>query len=235
MDKRIKFLNEESSFFNAPNYLISEGFISKDKFCGMFGLVGLAECVNHLLKIKDPKKGFGNNKEAELLGLKIMDKIQALVNKHKAPYSKAVGGKYRLHAQVGINTDGGEDSPGTRIPVGCEPVMPIQLNFNEKFQPYFPTGTGDIFKFEETWINSPEAVLDIIKGAFKNNLRYFSGYLENNDVVRVTGYLVKKSELKKLDEGKASLNQVTLFGQGSRDGQKSLDRRIERYDERLSK
>ena len=235
MDKRIRFLQEESSFFNAPNFLIKEGFISKDRFVGMFGMVGLAECVDHLLGIKDKSKGFGNSEEAKELGIRIMNRLEELVNMHEAPYSKATGGKYRLHAQVGINTDGGEDSPGSRIPVGCEPILPLHLHHQEAFQKYFPTGTGDIFKFEETWVNSPDAVLDIIKGTLRNGLRYFSGYLENNDVVRVTGYLVKKSELAKLDRGEASLNSCTLFGQGSRDGQKSLDRKINKYEESFSK
>ena len=69
-------------------------------------------------------------------------------------------------------------------------------------------------------------MIDIIKGAIKNGMRYFSGYLENNDVVRVTGYLVKKSELAKLDAGKQSLNNVSVFGQGARDCSNALDRRI---------
>ena len=57
-------------------------------------------------------------------------------------------------------------------------------------------------------------------------MRYFSAYLENTDVVRVTGYLVKKSELAKLDAGKQSLNNVSIFGKGARDLSGALDRRI---------
>ena len=106
-----------------------------------------------------------------------------------------------------------------------------QLEVNEKFHPYFPTGTGDIFKFEETWLKTPEAVLAIIKGSLQNGLRYFSGYLENNDVVRVTGYLVKKSEIEKLRAKKQSLNNVTVFGMGAQDGGHALDRRVQHHDE----
>ena len=43
---------------------------------------------------------------------------------------------------------------------------------------------------------------------------------------RVTGYLVKKSELAKLDAGKQSLNNVSIFGKGARDCSDALDRRI---------
>ncbi|MBQ6121870.1 MAG: YjjI family glycine radical enzyme [Clostridia bacterium] len=230
MDKRVKFIVEQSSFFKT-NFPVTEGFVKRENFIGMFGVVGLAECCNHLLGIADKKKGFGMNEEATALGEKIMDAIDARVSAHVAPYCDAYGHRYRLHAQVGIDTDGMDDSPGTRIPIGVEPTMLEQLEVNERFHPYFPTGTGDIFKFEETWLKTPEAILPIIKGSLANGLRYFSGYLENNDVVRVTGYLVKKSEIEKLRQRKQSLNQVTLFGKGAQDGGHALDRRIQRHDE----
>ncbi len=225
MDDRIRYLVEKTSFFKS-NFLVTEGFIKLENFTGMFGMVGLAECVNHLLGIKDATKGYGNSDEANQLGEKIVARLSSLVEAHDAPYCDAFNHKYRLHAQVGIDSDGREDSPGARIPIGVEPIMPLQLKHSTKFHKYFPTGIGDIFKFEETWLNTPQAVLDIIKGAMTSGLRYFSGYLENNDVVRVTGYLVKKSELAKLDAKKQSLNNASVFGQGARDTADALDRRI---------
>ena len=230
MDKRVRFCVEESNFFKS-NFLVTEGFVKQENFTGMFGLVGLAECVNHLLNIKENKKGFGMNKEATALGLRIMDAIDKRVAAHTAPYCDAFDHRYRLHAQVGIDTDGMDDSPGTRIPIFAEPTMLEQLEVNEQFHPYFPTGTGDIFKFEETYEKTPEAILPIIKGSLSRGLRYFSGYLENCDVVRVTGYLVKKSEIEKLRQKKQSLNNVTIFGKGAQDGAHALDRRIQRHEE----
>ncbi len=230
MDKRVKFIREQSTFFKT-NFLVTEGFVRPENFTGMFGVVGLAECCNYLLGIKDKKKGFGMNEQANQLGVRIMDAIDARVKAHVAPYCEAYGNRYRLHAQVGIDSDGMDDSPGTRIPIGVEPTMLEQLEVNEIFHPYFPTGTGDIFKFEETWLKTPDAILPIITGAFERGLRYFSGYLENNDVVRVTGYLVKKSEIEKLRAKKQSLNNVTVFGMGAQDGGHALDRRVQQYNE----
>ncbi len=230
MDKRVRFIVEESTFFK-DNFLSTEGFVKQENFTGMFGVVGLAECCNNLLGITDKKKGFGLNKEATQLGVRIMDAIEKRVSEHEAPYCDAFDHRYRLHAQVGIDTDGMQDSPGTRIPIGVEPTMLEQLEVNEIFHKYFPTGTGDIFKFEETYIKTPEAILPIIKGSLANGLRYFSGYLENNDVVRVTGYLVKKSEIEKLNQRKQSLNNVTIFGKGAQDGAHALDRRIQKHGE----
>ena len=228
MDKRVKFIVEQSTFFK-NNFLVTEGFVKQENFTGMFGVVGLAECCNHLLGITDVHHGFGLNPEATELGIRIMDAIEKRVAEHEAPYCDSYGHRYRLHAQVGIDTDGMDDSPGTRIPIGAEPGMLEQLEVNEKFHRYFPTGTGDIFKFEETWTRTPEAVLSIIKGSLAKGLRYFSGYLENNDVVRVTGYLVKKSEIEKLRQKKQSLNNVTVFGMGAQDGGHALDRRVQEF------
>ncbi len=225
MDKRVKFIVEDSAFFKS-NFLVTEGFVKQENFVGMFGMVGLAECCNHLLGISDKKKGFGYSKEALELGVKIMEVMQKRVAEHVAPYCEAFDHHYRLHAQVGINTDGTEDAPGTRIPIGAEPTILDQLKVNEVFQKYFPTGTGDIFKFEETFVNTPDAVLDIIKGTINRGLRYFTGYLENNDVVRVTGYLVKKSEIEKLNKKKQSLNNVTIFGKEADDYGNALKRRV---------
>ncbi|NLC96608.1 MAG: YjjI family glycine radical enzyme [Erysipelotrichaceae bacterium] len=229
MDDRIDFIVEESSFFKS-NFLVTEGFVELDNFTGMFGVVGLAECVNNLLNISDNKLGYGNNKEADDLGEEIIKELYDLVDSHDSKYAKNFNHKYRLHAQVGIDSDGREDSPGCRIPIGAEPIMPEQIIHSERFHKYFPTGIGDIFKFEETWEKTPNALVDIIKGALTNGMRYFSAYLENTDVVRVTGYLVKKSELAKLDAGKQSLNNVSIFGKGARDFSDALDRRINTND-----
>lgn len=225
MDDRIEFIVEKSNFFKS-SFLVNEGFVNLDDFTGMFGMVGLAECCNHLLGIEDANKGYGHNAQADALGVRIMEKLHAIVAGHRSKYCANFDHQYRLHAQVGIDSDGREDSPGARIPVGNEPTMSEQILHSCKFHKFFETGIGDIFKFEETWQNTPDALVAIIKGAMKNGMRYFSGYLENNDVVRVTGYLVKKSELAKLDANKQSMNNVSVFGQGARDYSNALDRRI---------
>ena len=230
IDTRVRFMVEESSFFKS-NFMVEEGFVRKENFIGLFGVVGLAECCNHLLGIDDPKKGFGINEKATELGIRIMDRIDELVKKHEAPYNEAFDNRYRLHAQVGIDTDAGEDSPGTRIPIGAELDMLAQLKVNEKFHGYFPTGTGDIFRFEDTFLKTPDAILAIIKGSMAKGLRYFSGYIESSDVVRVTGYLVKRSEIEKLNKGKQSLNGATVLGKGAAEKGRQLDRRVQKVDD----
>lgn len=225
IDQRIQFIVEKSNFFKT-NYLVTEGFVHRDDFTGMVGLVGLAECTNQLLGIKDKKLGYGNNKECEDLGVRILDSIYQMVQNHKGLYCHNCNDHYAMHAQVGIETDKGDDAPGVRIPIGCEPELYKHLMIEGRMHAHFESGVGDIFKFDQTWNRSPEALLDIIRGAFHGGMRYFTAYNADNDVVRVTGYLVKKSELEKLDQNTPSMNNCTVFGKGQRDFGHSLNRRI---------
>ncbi|MDC7235459.1 MAG: YjjI family glycine radical enzyme [Spirochaetales bacterium] len=214
MDERIRFLNEESGFFES-SFLVQEGFIRQDRFTGMFGLVGLAEAVNLLMEKEGQAGRFGSDARADETGLTVIKKLSELVESHHSPYVGCFDGRHLLHAQVGIDNDKGS-SPGCRIPVGEEPETLPHILQSAPFHKYFPSGTGDIFVFDQTWKNKPEALADIVRGAMASGLRYFSAYSEDCDVVRVTGYLVKRSEMDKLDQGKAVLNQSTILGLGIR-------------------
>lgn len=225
IDQRIKFIVEESSFFKS-NFLVKEGFVQREKFTGMVGIVGVAECTNNLLGIKDKALGFGHNEKAEALAAKTLAKIEEMVNNHKGLYCSLCDNKYQMHAQVGIDTDETDGAPGCRIPVGYEPELYKHLMIESKLHKYFPCGVGDIFKFDQTWLNSRDAILDIIKGAFNSGLRYFTAYNQDNDVVRVTGYLVKKSEIDKLTHGEQSINNCTIFGKGAKERGHALERKV---------
>ena len=227
MDQRINFLVEKSSFFKS-NFLVKEGFLNQKDFIGMFGMVGLAECCNTLMHVSDSNLGYGHDSNVDDLGVSIIQHLDNLVAKHKAPYSENTGDRYWLHAQVGIEKDGPDSSPGCRIPIGSEPEIYKQIKHSTRFHKYFPTGIGDIFRFDETWKKTPEALVDIIKGALNSGMRYFSGYCASNDVIRVTGYLVKKSEIAKLDRKEAVLNDASVLGQGSRDLAHAFDRRVQK-------
>ena len=225
MDARIKFEVEESGFFE-NNFLAQEGFISRDKFSAMFGLVGLADAVNILFE-KEGKEGrYGHNDAANQLGVEIMEIINDFNNKHTNPYCEVTGGHFLLHAQVGLAEDQ-NITPGTRIPIGEEPEELIdQLNVLSKFHKYFPSGTGDIFPIDLTVHRNPEYVMDIIKGAFAKDLRYMSFYSSDSDVIRVTGYLVKRSEMEKLDAGHAVIQDTTALGLGASKNGHILERKV---------
>lgn len=225
MDERIRFEVEESGFFE-NHFLAKEGFIHRDRFSGMYGLVGLADCVNILLEKEGIKGRFGHDDRANDLGVEIMEQIRAFNEAHVNPYCEGTGGHFMLHAQVGLAEDENV-TPGTRIPIGEEPEELIdQLLVLRKFHKYFTSGTGDIFPIDLTVHRNPEYVLDLIKGAFKMDLRYLSFYSSDSDVIRVTGYLVKRSEMEKLDSGKAVLQNTTALGLGASKNGHILERKV---------
>ena len=224
MDKRVKFLVEESGFFDT-SFLVKEGLIHRDRFSGMFGVVGLAECVNKIIGAENKEDKFGWSEYADELGVRIIERLQELVHNYKTEYCEITDNHYVLHAQVGIDTDAGI-SPGCRIPIGDEPALPKHIKQTAKFHPYFKSGIGDIFPFDEMSSKNPASILDIIKGAFKEGMRYFSVYSTDADVIRITGYLVKKSEINKLEKGQSVLQDTTALGMGAKHNCKILERKV---------
>ena len=225
MDARIRFEVEESGFFE-NSFLAKEGFIHRDKFTAMFGMVGMAEAVDILMQKASKNLRYGHDKEADDLGVQIMDKIAAFNQHHTNPYCEATDGHFLLHAQVGIASDINV-TPGTRIPIGEEPEELIDhLRHCERFHKYFPSGTGDIFPIDATVHRNPEYVMDIIKGAMKEGIRYLSFYGSDSDVIRITGYLVKKSEIEKLERGENVKHDTTALGLGAKHNGHILERKI---------
>jgi len=220
MNRRIDFIVNEVSFFES-NFLSKEGLINADKFTAMFGMVGLAETVNHFMT--DGKR-FGHDDLADSMGIEILEKLKSEIEKYRCEHLKASKGIYLLHAQVGIDTDE-NISPGVRIPIGEEPEIIDHLMSAQKFHKYFPTGVGDIFAFDQTVDLNHPYVLDLIKGGFKNGMRYISFYGHESDVVRITGYLVKRSEIEKLQRGEQVLQDTVALGKGAVENANVLDRK----------
>ena len=219
MDKRDTFILEDAHFLEYT-FLAEEGLIHKERFVGMFGMVGLAECVNQVLKLTDPGERYGHGKEAEEFALDVLERIHRQVEAYQPKY-----GKFALHGQVGISTDWGV-TPNTRVPVGEEPALPEHLMFTAKTQKHFAAGIGELFPFEETTKKNPRAVLDIIKGAFGQGMRYFSFYSDTSDVVRITGYLVKRSDIEKYDAGERCVGNSTILGSGASKGLRIFERSV---------
>ena len=208
-NERIDFLVEKSNFFNT-SFLVKEGLIDKDRFVPMFDVTGLAECVNTLLNDKGLK--YGTDKEADDLGVRILEKIKEVVDSLTAHHTPLTSSHFVLHAQVGLDSDKGITS-GVRIPVGDEPENFLDhLRHSARYHGFFPAGVGDIFPIADNVKQNTAALLDIVKGAFNTGVHYMSFYSANTDLVRITGYLVKRSEMDKLASGKAVVKQTTVLG-----------------------
>lgn len=224
MESRIRFMVEETSFFKA-SFLVKEGFLRADNFVGLFGMVGLAECVDALMALQGKNLKFGPDAEANEMGVRVMDALKANVDAFRTAYSPEFGDKFLLHAQVGLSETG--ITPGVRIPIGREIPLYDHLRQAGLYHKYFPTGVGDIFPFETTAKRNPEAILDIFKGAFNAGMRYLSTYAEDSDLIRVTGYLVKKSEVFAVAEGGANaINDMSLTAYETLKQAKILERKV---------
>lgn len=224
MDAKIKFLVEESHFFKS-SFLVEEGFLTQENFTGMFGVVGLHEAVDILLQKEGKSERYGVDTEADSLGHTIMQTLETLVHAHKSPYCSISGGHFVLHAQVGIDSDIGI-SPGARIAIGKEIPLYNHLRHAGQFHPYFPSGTGDIFPFDTTYLRNPNSVLDIINGGFESGMQYLSTYCSDADVIRITGYLAKRSDIEALDQGNAVRQNNVIWGLGEVKNGNVLNRKV---------
>jgi hypothetical protein len=148
-----------------------------------------------------------------------MTTIRDIVDEHKGKYVGRTHDHYLLHAQVGANLHDEDyaNAPAHRVIVGQEPTLIDHLKQSAPFHQYFPSGTGDLFAFDQTYVDHPDAILDIIEGAFASGYRYITTYMQDSDLIRVTGYLVKKSEIEKLRNKEYVLRDTAWFGMGSDD------------------
>ncbi len=226
MDKRISFIVERSNFFET-SFLVKEGFIKRENFTGMFAIVGLADAVNRLLEIEGLKETFGKSTRGDEIGHLIMRAIKREVDGHVGKYSERTGNRYLMHAQVGASTCDEDmcNTPAHRVRVGEEPALLEHLKQSAPFHQYFPSGTGDLFAFDQTYLDHLDAIVDIVDGAFKLGYRYITTYLKDTDLIRVTGYLVKKSEVEKARGDNAVLRDTTWFGSGTDECANVFDRK----------
>ncbi|KAE9529914.1 YjjI family glycine radical enzyme [Testudinibacter aquarius] len=227
MDKRHQFIVEQSNFFKT-SFLEQEGFIKRTNFTGMFAIVGLADATNHLLRQEGLDETFGQSARGEEIATAIMQKLKSVNDSHIGVYAERTDNHYLLHAQVGASIDAEDklNTPAHRVKVGQEPTLLAHLKQSAPYHQYFPSGTGDLFVFDQTYVDHLDAVVDIIDGAFALNYRYITTYLKNTDLIRVTGYLVKKSEVERFRQGEAVLRDTTWFGAGTDDCAQVFDRQL---------
>jgi YjjI family glycine radical enzyme len=196
-EARIRSLVEEQRFFDT-HWLAAEGLIDIDRFSAMFGIFGLAECVNLLMAYerldRDGEARYGHDVCADALAVRVVERVAELVAARPMPYCEGGGGRCYLHSQGGIDLDDAVTA-GSRIPVGDEPAMLDHITTCAPHHHLFAAGISDIFHVDDTAVGNPRAVVDIIRGAFATGMRDFTFNLDSNEFVRITGYLVRKSDL----------------------------------------
>ncbi|MDF2630111.1 MAG: hypothetical protein K0R39_3942 [Symbiobacteriaceae bacterium] len=204
---RSAFLGGESGFFT-HSFLVKEGFLRPEAFTAYAGMFGLAEAVNTLMG----GARYGKDEQANQFAEAIVAKVAACVAEIPVPYCDATGGRATLHAQVGIDSDAAY-TPAARIPTGEEPDMYTHLAVVSPHDRWLTGGVSNIFEFEETAADNPRAVLDIVHGAFSlGNRNLALGPSTGGELIRVTGYLMRRSDLAQRQSGEAVRGDGALFG-----------------------
>ena len=127
--------------------------------------------------------------------VRVVERVAELVAARPMPYCEGGGGRCYLHSQGGIDLDD-DVTAGTRIPVGDEPpmlehIMHVRAACTACSRPGSATSSTSTTRPSR----NPRAVVDIIRGAFASGMRDFTFNLDSNEFVRITGYLVRKSDL----------------------------------------
>lgn len=224
MESRIRYLVERTGFYD-HSWLAQEGLVSLDRFAAMIGIYGLAEAVDLLLEREGRDLRYGQHPDANALGLAVTQRCAELVADRPMPYCEGNGGRAFLHSQSGIDSDLGVTA-GIRIPIGTEPDIYEHIGCVAPQHRYFASGVSDIVAFDDTARRNPDALVDIIRGAFAVGMRDFTFNLDSNDFIRITGYLVRKSDLARLDDG--ARHSSTYLGAGSVAQSHVLERKAKR-------
>lgn len=206
MDARASHLHEKSEFFKG--FLTQEGLIEESRFAPMYGIYGMAEAVNALLEKEGNASRYGQDATANELGHAISAKLSELVE--NTPVKFGLEGKALLHAQGGISLDL-DVTPGVRIPYGNEPDPVSYVQATAGHHQYYRSGISDILTIDETVKSNPEAMFNLCKGALNAGYREFTANVASNDLVRVTGYMVKLSDIAKYD-AEGSRTNTTFLG-----------------------
>ena len=221
---RAKFLVEDVKFYEY-DYLAEEGFIDLKNFTSMIGVFGLAETANHFSEGK-----YGQDHDTTNLGLEIIDTVNNYLNNLEGLYCEGSCGKVVFHSQSGISEDV-EETAGTRIPIGDEPSLFEHISAVIPFHRYFTSGVSDIFIFDKTVRDNPDAMADIIKGSMEKGLRTFTVNVGDSDLIRITGYMIKRTDLENYYNKVKNKDSSANLGAEAVENQKILNRKIRRYGE----
>jgi len=206
IEARTAFLHEKSGFFQS--FLVQESLIFEDRFSPMWGVYGMAEASNLLAKKMGLEGVYGSSEPINEMSHTISKTLHDIVK--KTPVSYGYQGRALLHSQAGISSD--EDaSPGTRITYGDEPELLTHIKAVAGHHTYYESGISDILSVDETIKSNPAAMYQLCQGALKAGMREFTANVSGNDLIRITGYMVKLSEVKKLRE-QGSRNDTTALG-----------------------
>lgn len=225
INARIRFIVEEMGFFDA-SFLAQEGLIDLKNFTAMAGFFGLYEGVQALTG----GLRMGHDRAADQMAEAVMARAHELVKAHPAAHGEAFGGKIGVHAQSGIDTDV-EVTAGVRIRIGDEPGLFDQIRLESTLQRFFDTGVSDIYIFDSTARDNLDGVLRVVRGAMKHGLRIMALNTSDSELIRITGYLVKRCDAERCLRGEQVREGTVKLGADSLKNNRTLERRVRTFRE----
>ncbi|UGA54432.1 YjjI family glycine radical enzyme [Vibrio sp. VB16] len=219
IEARSAFLHEKSNFFDS--FLVKEKLIDEDRFAPMFGIFAMAETVKILLDKEGINAEYGHDDIANELSYTISETLAKIVE--STPVKYGYHGRALLHAQAGISLDTGA-TPATRISYGYEPDPITHIKATVGHHKFYPSGISDILTIDETVKSNPEAMYNLCKGALELGMREFTANVFSNDLVRITGYMVKMSDIAKYKQ-QGSRTNTTFLGSEAADNTEMLNRK----------
>ena len=116
-------------------------------------------------------------------------------------------------------------TPGVRIPYGTEPDPITHVRALAPHHHFYPSGISEILTLDETVKANPQAITDLCKGAFAMGFREFTANVASNDLVRVTGYMIRLSDVEKFNAKLGSRTNTTALGAEAAEATAILDRK----------
>lgn len=221
---RARFIVEEARFFES-SWLAREGLVSPDRFTAMAGFFGLYECVEVLTGQR-----MGHAAAADELADRVMSAAHDLVKSVRCEHCKGADGRIAVHAQSGIDSDI-DVTAGVRFRIGDEPGLFEQIKLQSTLQQYFDSGVSDIYIFESTARDNLDGVLRIVKGAMKHGMRVMALNTSDSELIRITGYLVKRSDVERYRRGEQLREGTVKLGADSITNNRTLGRRVRNVSE----
>lgn len=219
-EARVDYLFNKSGFMDS--FLLTEGWLDESRFTAMFGIFAMAEAVNTLQDKAGADGRYGHDTAANELGHRISARLEELVSAR--PMKNVWRGRAMLHSQAGLAWDEGL-TPGVRIPYGTEPDLLSHVRALAPHHKYYSSGISEILTMDETIKGNPEAVMDLCKGAFALGFREFTANVQSNDLVRVTGYMIRLSDVDKFNAKVGSRINTTVFGAEAAETTSVLERK----------
>jgi hypothetical protein len=181
----------------------------------MFGIFGLAECVNLLLAY-DGTHGsarYGHDAANDALGRRVVERVAELVAQRPMPYCEGGNGFCYLHSQSGIDLDN-DVTAGTRIPVGDEPGMREHITPARRITGTSRRASATSSTSTRQRCATPGHGRHHPRAPSPVGMRDFTFNLDDNEFIRITGYLVRKSDLVGIDDGRGPAMAATTSRPG---------------------